>query len=209
MVKISYGAAEGAAGSARRSPNLVLAFALIAAALVACVGIITYAKSTNALAPVETFQMTKLGTEYMVRGAVMPATGGGGVLGGVTATGRMLRSVCRERPVGVTGCSGCARDYGPSARRGWGEGMGGRRGEVRYNSPPRRRGVGDCTTPRSGGSAGCGVHRGLSAAALGATLSEQTLSDSVAPGAPGPLDMPRGCAMLKIKSVELFLAETA
>ena len=29
-------------------------------------GIITYAKSTNALAPVETFQMTKLGSEYMV-----------------------------------------------------------------------------------------------------------------------------------------------
>jgi hypothetical protein len=71
MVKISYGAAEGAAGSARRSPNLMLAFALIAAALVACVGIITYAKSTNALAPVETFQMTKLGTEYMVGSAAV------------------------------------------------------------------------------------------------------------------------------------------
>ena len=66
QVKITYGAAE-AGMQPRRSPNLVLAFALIAAALVACVGIITYAKSTNALAPVETFQMTKLGTEYMVR----------------------------------------------------------------------------------------------------------------------------------------------
>jgi hypothetical protein len=64
MVRVTYGAAE--AGAPRRHPNLALAFALIAAALVACVGIVTYAKSTNALAPVETFQMTKLGTEYMV-----------------------------------------------------------------------------------------------------------------------------------------------
>ena len=45
---------------------MALAFALIAAALVACVGIVSFAKTTNALAPVETFQMTKLGTEYMV-----------------------------------------------------------------------------------------------------------------------------------------------
>jgi hypothetical protein len=67
MVKITYGAADSeAAPSPRRSPNLMLAFALITAALVACVRIITYAKSSNALAPVETFQMTKLGTEYMV-----------------------------------------------------------------------------------------------------------------------------------------------
>lgn len=99
MVKISYGAAEGAVGSPRRSPNLVLAFALIAAALVACVGIITYAKSTNALAPVETFQMTKLGTEYMVRGAVMPNAGGGGA----TAAARMLPPDSRGRPVGAAG----------------------------------------------------------------------------------------------------------
>mmetsp|Transcript_7179 Transcript_7179/g.11445 ORF Transcript_7179/g.11445 Transcript_7179/m.11445 type:complete len:112 (+) Transcript_7179:35-370(+) len=66
----TYGAAEAGA-SPRRSPNLMLAFALIAAALVACVGIITFAKSTNALAPVETFQMTKLGSEYMVASALM------------------------------------------------------------------------------------------------------------------------------------------
>merc|ERR1712216_171302 len=67
MVHISYGAAEaGAPVQPRRSPSLALAFALIAAALVACVGIVSFAKTTNALAPVETFQMTKLGTEYMV-----------------------------------------------------------------------------------------------------------------------------------------------
>jgi len=70
-VKItSYGLAE-ASTAPRRSPSLMLAFALIAAALVACVGIITFAKSTNALAPVETFQMTKLGSEYMVASALM------------------------------------------------------------------------------------------------------------------------------------------
>lgn len=66
MVKMtSCGLGEGST-TPRRSPSLMLAFALIAAALVACVGIITFAKSTNALAPVETFQMTKLGSEYMV-----------------------------------------------------------------------------------------------------------------------------------------------
>jgi len=70
----TYGAAEAGA-SPRRSPNLMLAFALIAAALVACVGIITFAKSTNALAPVETFQMTKLGSEYMVSVAQRPYAG--------------------------------------------------------------------------------------------------------------------------------------
>merc|ERR1712216_36807 len=70
MVRVTYGAAE-VTGQPRRHASLVLAFALIAAALVACVGIITYAKSTNALAPVETFQMTKLGTEYMVASALM------------------------------------------------------------------------------------------------------------------------------------------
>ena len=69
-VRVTYGAAE-VTGQPRRHASLVLAFALIAAALVACVGIITYAKSTNALAPVETFQMTKLGTEYMVASALM------------------------------------------------------------------------------------------------------------------------------------------
>ena len=93
---------------ARPGANLALAFALIAAALVACVGIITYAKSTNALAPVETFQMTKLGTEYMVRGAVMPNAGGGRVRGGATAAARMSPPGSRGRPVGAAGCSGCA-----------------------------------------------------------------------------------------------------
>merc|ERR1719371_94272 len=72
MVHISYGVAEaGAPVQPRRSPSLALAFALIAAALVACVGIVSFAKTTNALAPVETFQMTKLGTEYMVASALM------------------------------------------------------------------------------------------------------------------------------------------
>jgi hypothetical protein len=66
QVKVTYGAAESVSPAQRRGPNLTLAFALIAAALVACVGIVTFAKSTNALAPVETFQMTKLGSEYMV-----------------------------------------------------------------------------------------------------------------------------------------------
>ena len=115
MVRVTYGAAE--AGAPRRHPNLALAFALIAAALVACVGIVTYAKSTNALAPVETFQMTKLGTEYMV------SEGGGGGERAVQegGQGRSMRTVWAEgrtaRPRSVVApCPAHGRRRGSSRR---------------------------------------------------------------------------------------------
>eukprot|EP00960_Hanusia_phi_P042250 755388-Hanusia_phi.AAC.2 len=66
-----YGAADTRRPQQQQRQRLSLVFALIAAALVSCIGIIAYAKHSNALAPVETFQMTKLGTEYQVASALM------------------------------------------------------------------------------------------------------------------------------------------
>eukprot|EP00961_Rhodomonas_salina_P078962 1061917-Rhodomonas_salina.1 len=60
-----YGAAVSSPAPARRGPQLAFAFAIIAAALVCAVGIISYAKYTNALQPVA-MVTTKLGDEFMV-----------------------------------------------------------------------------------------------------------------------------------------------
>jgi len=59
-----YGSAPNVA-PVRKTANLALAFALIAAALVCAVGIVSYAKASNSLSPISTLT-TKLGSEYMV-----------------------------------------------------------------------------------------------------------------------------------------------
>jgi hypothetical protein len=71
-----YGSAPSVA-PVRKTANLALAFALIAAALVCAVGIVSYAKASNSLSPISTLT-TKLGSEYMVR-CRHPAKGCGGV----------------------------------------------------------------------------------------------------------------------------------
>jgi len=142
MVRVTYGAAE-VTGQPRRHASLVLAFALIAAALVACVGIITYAKSTNALAPVETFQMTKLGTEYMVsrrlgerRGESWVAgsaargvphgpafTGGqaaGPVVGGGARSLGKTVAASRQEPLCAAAAAGARASHAPARRGGGG-----------------------------------------------------------------------------------------
>merc|ERR1719453_1462112 len=70
-MQASYGSAPTQAAVARKSTGIAFVFAIIAAALVAAVGIISYAKYTSALGPVSTMQMTKLGSEYQVASALM------------------------------------------------------------------------------------------------------------------------------------------
>jgi len=66
---MQYGSAPSMA-PVRKSASLAMAFALIAAALVCAVGIVTYAKATNALQPVSMLT-TKLGSEYQVANALV------------------------------------------------------------------------------------------------------------------------------------------
>mmetsp|Transcript_61774 Transcript_61774/g.141411 ORF Transcript_61774/g.141411 Transcript_61774/m.141411 type:complete len:106 (+) Transcript_61774:26-343(+) len=66
---MQYGSAPNVA-PVRKTANLALAFALIAAALVCAVGIVSYAKASNSLSPISTLT-TKLGSEYMVANALV------------------------------------------------------------------------------------------------------------------------------------------